>query len=226
MKRSPVPFDNNYFEKEKLKGRTLSVKETFRQIHRSNHWSGNQSVSGIGSDPEQTRTIQEALPKVFEQYDIKSMLDLPCGDFNWMQNVTPHLEHYTGTDIVPELVKKNQQRFADSRHTFLELDILSDAPPTADLLFCRDLLVHFSFEDITKALENINKSDIPYLMTTTFTQCRENQDITTGDWRIINLQQPPFSLPDPLELINEQCTEGQGTYADKSLGLWEISDLL
>jgi hypothetical protein len=62
-------------------------------------------------------------------------------------------------------------------------------------------------------------------MTTTFTECEENVDIVTGDWRIINLQIPPFSLPEPVLILNEECTEGDGTYADKSLGLWKISDL-
>ena len=72
---------------------------------------------------------------------------------------------------------------------------------------------------------NIKKSGITYLLTTTFTQCHENVDIVTGDWRIINLEKPPFNFPPPVRIINEKCTEGNGTYADKCLGLWRIKEI-
>ena len=42
----------------------------------------------------------------------------------------------------------------------------------------------------------------------------------TGDWRPLNLERPPFNLPAPALLLNEGCTEGGDTFADKSLGLW------
>jgi hypothetical protein len=36
---------------------------------------------------------------------------------------------------------------------------------------------------------------------------------------------PPFNFPQPIEVITEGCTENDGRYADKSLMLWNISDL-
>jgi hypothetical protein len=98
-------------------------------------------------------------------------------------------------------------------------------PPAADLLLCRDCLVHLSFADIDKALRNIRRSSLAYLLTTTFPAESVNADIVTGDWRPLNLQAAPFNLPTPVELINEGCTEGDGAFADKSLGLWRIRDL-
>jgi hypothetical protein len=87
------------------------------------------------------------------------------------------------------------------------------------------IMLKFSFEDIHKSLLNIKKSGSQYLLTTTFTECQSNKKIVTGDWRIINLQKPPFNFPKPLEIINEGCSEGEGTYDDKSLGLWCIEEL-
>ena len=52
-----------------------------------------------------------------------------------------------------------------------------------------------------------------------------NIDIVTGDWRPLNLERPPFGFPPAHELINEQCSEGNGAFRDKSLGLWRIADL-
>ena len=93
------------------------------------------------------------------------------------------------------------------------------------MLFCRDCFVHFSYSDIYFALDNIKQSKITYLLTTTFPDCESNEDITTGDWRLLNLEKPPFNFPTPLRLINEQCSEGGGLYQDKSLGLWQVQDI-
>jgi hypothetical protein len=59
----------------------------------------------------------------------------------------------------------------------------------------------------------------------THPDCEENEDITTGDWRLLNLEKPPFNFPKPLQLLNEQCSEGGGQFCDKSLGLWRVQDI-
>ena len=76
------------------------------------------------------------------------------------------------------------------------------------------------------AIRNFHKSGTKYLLTTTFTGIKENTDIVSGRVRPINLQKPPFNFPMPILLINEHCTEEVGRFADKSLGLWEIVDIL
>lgn len=63
------------------------------------------------------------------------------------------------------------------------------------------------------------------MLVTIFADCEKNEDIVTGDWRIMNLTKEPFNLLEPELILNENCTEGDKTYTDKSLGLWEISDL-
>ena len=81
------------------------------------------------------------------------------------------------------------------------------------------------YSDISSAIKNIKQSKITYLLTTTFPNCELNEDITTGDWRLLNLEKQPFNFPPPLRLINEQCSEGGGLYKDKSLGLWKVQDI-
>ena len=41
------------------------------------------------------------------------------------------------------------------------------------------------------------RSGIPYLLTTTFPGAAANEEIVTGDWRVLNLEAPPFGLPPP-----------------------------
>jgi hypothetical protein len=75
------------------------------------------------------------------------------------------------------------------------------------------------------ALKNVARSDGRWFLTTTFPAERENVDIVTGDWRPIDLTKTPFDLPQPIELLNEGCTEQDGAFSDKSLGLWAVAAL-
>jgi hypothetical protein len=227
MKNQPegIPFDVNYFERLSQEGVIKDIKEVFTHIHQTNHWQGEDSASGAGSDDIQTAVIRQTLPDIITNFHIDTMLDLPCGDFHWMQFVSLPLKKYIGADIVEEIIHKNQIRYASPQTEFRVLDLTKDILPAVDLLFCRDCLVHLSFEDISKVFRNVQYSGISYILTTTFGNRTQNHDIPTGDWRVLNLQVAPFYLPEPILLINEQCTEGNGWYADKCLGLWKVDSL-
>jgi SAM-dependent methyltransferase len=213
----------NLKQKRKLKGKT--AEDIFAEIHQFNEWGSNESVSGAGSALEQTQVIINKLPELFDDFGIKSMLDIPCGDFNWMKNVDLKGVNYIGADIVEEIIKENKSNSHRGNISFQKLNLAADELPKVDLIFCRDCLVHFSFGDIRNALQNICRSDSSYLLTTTFTARPGNHDIMTGQWRPINLELEPFSLPKPTLIIDEKCTEGDGRYADKSLGLWRIAEI-
>ena len=107
----------------------------------------------------------------------------------------------------------------------MEMDITTDGLPQADLVLCRDCLVHFSYEQIFRALKNFKDSRSEYLLMTTFAGRQSNSDIVTGDWRPLNFRISPFNLPEPFKVINEKCTEEGGRYADKSLALWRLADV-
>jgi hypothetical protein len=224
-RRKLVPFDPYYFEKQKRAGKTYSSTETFRTIFQSNHWGNPDSISGSGSSRRQTARIESELPSLVEEFKVRVLLDLPCGDYGWLRFVDLPILRYIGADIVPELVAANAAGFADAKHEFRVLDLTCDLLPEADLVLSRDCLVHLSFEQIEKSLSNLKRSPITYLLTTSFPECRVNEDIVTGDWRPLNLQAEPFGFPEPLRLVNEGCTEGEGVHRDKSLALWRIRDL-
>ena len=224
-KRGKLPFDVGFFSKQNPKQRPRSVEEKFTYIHEINFWSGATSLSGHGSDELQTEEIKKQLPKILADYKIKSMLDLPCGDFNWMRSINLKLSTYIGADIVDDIINRNNEAYSNSHRRFVKLDIITDVLPKVDLLFCRDCFVHLSNDDIIKAIKNIKKSGSKYLLTTTFTDCQKNKDIVTGDWRMVNLTKEPFSLGKPLFILNEKCSEANNSYNDKSLGLWKINAL-
>ena len=214
----------NFADRQRLKGK--APDEVFTEIYNENRWGNNESISGPGSALDQTRAVRDRLPILLDELGAKTILDIPCGDFNWLKNLKLDDIQYTGADIVDEIVSNNKKNFQKENISFQNLNLLSDELPEVDLIFCRDCLVHFSFDDIWCALQNICRSGSKYLLTTTFTEHFKNYDIMTGQWRRINLQLKPFSLPKPIKIISEECTEANGEYADKSLGLWLVDDIL
>src|SRR5687768_5656945 len=89
--------------------RLRSVEAIFTSIYNNHRWGDNESLSGTGSKIEQTKAIAVFVPQLFRKYAIRNVLDIPCGDFNWMQHVDLSTINYLGADIVRELISKNMQ---------------------------------------------------------------------------------------------------------------------
>lgn len=204
------------------------IDKAFSEVFHNNLWGGDVSKSGPGSDLEQTRVIRTAIVDVIKKYNIKSMIDAPCGDFYWMKELVKNpectLESYIGIDIVEDLIKKNNEQHGSSRINFISLNLAEQKIPIADLILTRDCFIHLSFSNIFKILKNHQQSGAAYVLISTYVYAhRKNVDVD-GFYihgRALNMQKFPFSLPEPILLINEACTEGNGAYADKSLGLWK-----
>jgi hypothetical protein len=203
-------------------------EDLFTKIWQTNGWKGDASLSGAGSDLSQTATIRLKIPELLEKYHCKTMIDAPCGDFYWMRMVNLPVETYIGIDMVEPLIEQNQYRFASQKYSFMQRDMTTQILPQADLILCRDCFVHFSYADIAKTIKLLKMSGSTYLLTTCFSNkghYRHNIPIQIGDWRTIDLRLDPFNFPEPLEIIIENCTEGDNFWIDKSLFLWKLEDL-
>ena len=201
------------------------MTNVFEEIYQKNVWGNSEFIPAMVPLKARTRFLRTALSQLLSDLDVKSMLDVPCGDFNWMRLLDLQIDYF-GADIVPQLIEANQKKYSRPGRAFGLLDAVKDPLPRADLVFSRDLLVHLSERDIRSALQNIFDSGATYLVATTFTSRDKNVDIPTGQWRALNLQRPPFFFPRPIRLINEHCEEEDGLWADKCLGIWKISDLM
>lgn len=219
-------FPTLYTRLAKLKQKFLlsnkNIAELFGEYYKNNTWGDAESISGPGSRLDRTEQVRTALPAIVKSLDCHSVLDIPCGDYNWMRLVEWDVE-YIGADIVDDLIHRNQESYQDDRHKFATLDITKDKLPKVDLVICRDCLVHLSYSNIFRAFANLKSSNSTYLLTTTFTSREMNTNIVTGEWRAINLQKKPFGLSEPILLVDD--TFPSQNYFDKHLGLWKISDL-
>jgi SAM-dependent methyltransferase len=200
-------------------------EKVFREIYHRNAWGDPESRSGTGSNLTQTARLRAELPGLLRRLEVRTLLDLPCGDFWWMQHVDLTGIDYLGGDIVPELIADNQRRYARPGRQFQVLDIIKDPLPRVDLVLCRDCLVHLSFEHIHQAVANLRRSGSNYLAATTYTNTTHNLDVPAGKWRTLNMLLPPFNFPSPVEVLIEGSTEADGQHSDKTLAVWRIADL-
>ena len=214
-----------YKNKKSAKFLDKDTKEVFTEIYNTNHWKSSESISGTGSEISQTKSLIKSLNELIQDKNISSILDIPCGDFGWMKEVDLSNIKYTGADIVEKIIDINKKKYLINNLEFKVIDLINDQLPKNDLMIIRDCFVHLSYSDIDKAIKNIKLSGCKYLLLTTFVNNNSNYDIITGDWRKLNFQKKPFNFPDPILIIEENCTEGDGIFKDKSMALWEIDKI-
>ena len=200
------------------------MEAIFSAIHRGNLWGDPESVSGPGSGLQRTAKWRDGLAALLRRLGVRSLVDAPCGDFQWMRALALDLDDYVGVDIVTELIAHNTDAYAEPGRRFVPLDFTRDPLPRADAILCRDGLVHLSFVDIAEALRNF-ASSARWLVATTFTTLDVNADVETGGWRPLNLERPPFSFPPPIALLDERRLDDAGVSVHKHLGAWEIAGL-
>lgn len=197
----------------------------FDDIHDKNFWMSSESVSGPGSELEETEEVRALLPTLFSDLNIRTFLDVPCGDFSWMREIDFGTISYTGGDVVQRLVERNNTMYGSEQRRFLLLNIIKDRLPPADLVCCRDCLIHLSLRDGVRALSNIRASGAKYLLIITDPSVTANRPIHTGEYRAINLELPPFRMKRPLSVYRDRHRPRGGERLidpDKSLALYKL----
>jgi CheR methyltransferase, SAM binding domain len=204
------------------------ASRVFTQIHDENQWGSVATVSGPGSELSETQDVRSFLPQLVRRLRIESMLDAPCGDFSWMQHVDLGSCEYTGAEIVAAIVERNRARYGSATRRFMRADLMTDTLPKVDLIFCRDCLIHLSFKDGLRVIDNFRRSRSTYLLVTNDPSLDGNRPAPTGGARGVNLMLPPFNFPPPIESHRDRYEPKEGeTLVDpaKTLALWRLADL-
>ena len=197
-----------------------SAEDKFTWIYKSNHWSSEESASGLGSTLKYTEKLRQQLPGLFREHKIRKVFDAPCGDFNWMRLVVRDTDiDYVGGDIVQPLIQALNRQYGSSRIRFVHIDLTQGTFPAADLMICRDCLFHLSFRDTRAVLANFVRSGIPYLLTTSHvnTDGFHNVDIPTGGFRRIDLYAAPYHFPRGVLSTVDDWVEPD---PPRQMGLW------
>lgn len=210
----------------------LDQKQRFTEIFNKNlfrvgvpNLSLDGSVSGEGSDLTiHTEVIRKELPNLFKELNIKTILDAPCGDFNWMKEVDLTNVDYIGMDIVDQIIDDNRSKYIKPNITFTNANIIEDELPTVDIVLCRDCLVHLTYENIFKVVDNFKKSKSTYLLTTTYPNLEYKNNELTGIWRPLNLEKYPFNFSKASKYIIEEVNYNM-RFHEKILALWHLDQL-
>lgn len=179
---------------EKIKeSNFLSAKLYIEKARKNNNI---ETLCGPGSYKKNTKEIVKFINDAIKKYNISSILDLGCGDFNWFQNINLENIRYIGFDCDELMIKSNNEKY---KGDFYVKDIISEDYPNVDLIICRDVLFHIQKTMSIKIIKKI-KNKCKYFLSTSFLHEQKNEDIKSYNdipgWGFykINLNIDPFDL--------------------------------
>jgi len=212
----------------KLRGQNVdhllltSLTERFSAVYENRVWLKGRStgsLSGFGSELENTETVRQHLVELLESLKTRSLLDIGCGDFTWMKEVAfPY--RYIGVDAVHNLIETNKTLYSSGLRSFKAMDATRDPLPRVDTVLCREVLFHLAFSDIWRMIENIRRSGSSFLIATNENDIKYNADILSGDFRMLNLHRAPLFFPKPTLSIPDNSVS-----PDRTLSAWKVADL-
>ena len=156
-----------------------------------------------------------------------------------------HIQKYIGIDIVEELIQENKEKYSndsndnsndESNNNLIEnlefnvgdITKIDLSNYNEDLVLCKEVLIHLSYQDSFNFFKNLKKSKCKYLLTTYFGDV-SNKNIDRGEVYNINLLGYPFNFPKPTYLIDERGTlqrfDNSKRNIPQYMGLWEIKDI-
>jgi SAM-dependent methyltransferase len=165
----------------------------FDDIYQNNRWGFG---SGNGSLPSVTKKYRKYLEQFIRDNHIKTVVDYGCGDWQFSYLIDWQDAHYTGLDIVPQVIEDDTKKYATSKISFQVLKPGAPVPVTGELLIVKDVLQHMSTADIKLFLANV----LPHFKYALITNCISpeetvNDDVATGEFRPLDLRRPPYDVP-------------------------------
>jgi SAM-dependent methyltransferase len=165
-----------------------SVSSTFSTIYGKNVWGGG---SGGGSELRNVALYTAFLEHFIKSHDVRSIVDLGCGD--WRSSKYLHLDpcQYLGVDVVASVIAANQKTYGSDSVRFEVADAANFSVPDCDLLICKDVLQHLSNANISKVLSRVKRARWA-LITNDYHPA--NEESRNGDTRPLDVTRAPFVL--------------------------------
>ena len=135
-----------------------------------------ESISGPGSSIANTLEVRGLIEETIKKYNIKSILDLGCGDWNWFKLIDLNGIEYEGWDAGEDMIIANQLQFGKENVNFKIYDIILSEYPEVDLIICRDVLFHMPMNLAYKVIRK-SKHACKYFLSTSFKEVSQNKGI-------------------------------------------------
>jgi hypothetical protein len=199
------------------------MEEIFTKIYENSTWGNNgmkeyKGSSGTGSDIEyNNKTYVPFLKNFIKENNIKSVVDLGCGDFRCGHIIYDDLDvKYIGYDAYKMVVEYNRTRYDPSKYTFINLDFNGKKEEIVggDLCILKDVIQHWSNNSITTFLDYLTESKkFKYILITNCGRQIRDIDIRDGDYRELSCAYMPLKKYNLEKLYN---------YHSKEVSVWRM----
>ena len=148
----------------------MENKQIFKNIYEKQLWNnGNPFIplSGPGSSLENTKKCSKMLNEFIYNNNCKSVLDLGCGDLNWISKTQFFNDSnikYTGIDVVESLITSHLKKYSQKLFFCKDITMNKDFD-NADIIIIRDVIFHLKNEEILSIFNNI-KHKFKFLLIT------------------------------------------------------------
>lgn len=183
-----------------------------------------ETACGAGSTVAFTEHLRPWLADLLRELKVRTLLDAPCGDFNWMARVDLSGIDYAGCDYDAQHIRAALAReseppeYRPRSKSMMVLDLCEDKLPFhADLMLCRDFMQHLPDRQIVRVLRRFLNSGIPWLLATSHVDAENCDIIRSGMFRPLNLMRSPWDLPEP-----RRCKQDGDS---RILGLWHRDEV-
>jgi hypothetical protein len=191
--------------------------EIFSKIYENCEWGNNKNsnyrgTSGEGSDVDYNiHTYVPFLKNFIEQYDIKSVVDLGCGDFRCGRFIYDALDvTYQGYDAYEKVVNYNKSTHPEAKYTFNHLDFYNNKESIqgGDLCILKDVIQHWTMDEIYIFMDYLTTSKkFKYiLLCNCCNQTQDNPD-NTGRSIPLSIKYLPLKKYAPIKLFNYNTKE-------------------
>lgn len=188
----------------------------FEHIYKTKFWQNIQGTeSGPGSSIECSKPYLDFVQQYCVENNVKSILDLGCGDFELMRHFNFDGIVYHGVDIVEYVVNNNTTKYGQPNITFQYASIVDYvATQPYDLVLCKDVLQHLPQRDIISILNILANNTC---LVTNDCEIVVNQDIQAGDYSPIDLSKHPYCVHGEYVYEWQSCTFYKKVYKFQKL---------
>jgi hypothetical protein len=194
------------------------MERTFTMIYENNIWGDNKNnnykgSSGSGSKLNYNKnTYIPFLQKFINDNNIKTVVDLGCGDFLCGTSIYNNLDIlYTGYDVYKNVIENNLNNNSTTKYEFIHLDFYNNKERIKDGELCilKDVLQHWSLDKINIFLQYIIESKkFKYILIINCChQLTDNIDILVGEFRPLSCDFLPLKKYNPIKLYNYDTKE-------------------
>lgn len=198
------------------------------------------SWDGPGSSLDGTEGLRDALSAMLHRLGVTTMLDMACGDWNWMRLVDLGSIEYTGWDVDPGRIERCRHRIGIGDFTAIDrpnvhfeqinaLTVDENMLSEWDLVLARDFFAHLPNNYVLEIVQKLRHGNNQWLLASTYPTATNDftYDPSKYAWNgymehPVNLSAEPFNLHIK-EMIEETAGPGGVLTEQRILGLFDLS---